>query len=70
VAKRVLETKWWIGDTVYRKVDTDNKKCLIVNVTFCPDGFFTYRIATPDGETVHYEMELDDEPNWCRKEED
>jgi hypothetical protein len=39
-------------------------------VTFCPDGFFTYRIATPDGETVHYEMELDDEPNWCRKEED
>lgn len=62
--ERSIQTRWWIGDVVYRRVDSEAAACLIIGLNINPGGH-TYRLALSDGtEAWHYEMELDSQPNY------
>lgn len=68
--KRTVESAFWIGDIVYRKMDTEGEEIMITEVHFTPGGV-TYSCSVGGGyDSTFYEMELSKERAWPRSERD
>lgn len=63
--KHVIETEFWMGDTVYRRTDIDNEPGLVCEVLIGPDESCLYRcVFGKDPQSSFYEMELSAEPSY------
>jgi hypothetical protein len=61
--KHVIETKFWLGDIVYCKVDTDGEPGMIVGVLQVPGGI-KYDVAFPSHKDNVWEIELTRDRNF------
>jgi hypothetical protein len=62
--RHMVETEFWVGDTVYRKMDRDNTRGMVLEVNIMSIGH-TYRCTFGEGfDATCYELELCGEPAW------
>lgn len=66
-SKHVIESRFWLGDIVYRRVDSGNNPGLVIGLFIYPESPPSYRCAFDGCESTHYDMELDDQPCWVLK---
>lgn len=59
-----IDTAFWLGDVVYRRVDRDNDPGIVTGVHIRPAGVL-YSVQFPnEGEDSFYEITLSDTPAW------
>jgi hypothetical protein len=62
---RRLPCAYQLGTIVYKRLDTDGTKGMIVDITFRADGGVLYGVAWNEvGDTDHYEIELSTVPHY------
>lgn len=59
---RHVESRFWIGDIVYRRTDNSNEQGLVIGVTF--EGSVIYEVSFDGRSNTYREIELDDVPSW------
>jgi hypothetical protein len=57
-------SRWWIGDVVYRKVDSAGLPGLITGIIINPENSIIYRVSFDDENNTFYELELDVAPHF------
>lgn len=67
MAKRYIETDYWIEDIVYLKVNPERMPGMITGISIKPGGSVIYGVSWGDGsEDFHYACEMSSEfvPDW------
>lgn len=61
--QHVVNSKFWLGDIVYRIVDRSHTPGMVTGIHVRPDHI-AYTVGFEDGDQVMWEMEIDSEPNY------
>lgn len=58
-----METKFWLEDVVYHRMDADHTPLLVTGIHIRPAGVL-YSVTDSQSDFTYYEIELDSSPNW------